>query len=176
VAYSRNFFKTIAIQYKQKRRWAWGVENFPFVFKGFLRNKEIPLIIKARRIFHLLESHITWAVWAIILVLIGPLPLLLGGAFFRQMAIGFNLPKITGLLLNFTLITSLAWIILSRTILPPRPKGVSWIKNIVMTIEWILVPFIILILGSTPALDAQTRLMLANYMEFNPTEKGKKMV
>ncbi len=176
VAYSSNLFKTIRLQYKQKRRWAWGVENFPFVFLGFLNKKHIPLFTKIRRTFHLLESHITWAVWAIILVLIGPLPVLLGGAFFSQMAIGYNLPKITGLLLNFTLVTSLAWIILSRTILPPRPKGISWMKNVVMILEWITVPFIILVLGSTPALDAQTRLMLGKYMEFNPTEKIKKVV
>ncbi len=174
VAYSSNFFKTIEIQYKQKRRWAWGIENFPFVLSGFLNKKEISFFTKARRSFHLLESHITWAVWAIILVLIGPLPIFLGGVLFRQMTISYNLPKITGLLLNFTLGTSLAWIILSRTILPPRPKGVSWMKNVVMVIEWVLVPFIILILGSTPALDAQTRMMLAKYMEFNPTEKVKK--
>jgi hypothetical protein len=89
------------------------------------------------------------------------------------MAIGYNLPKIAGFLLNFTLTTSFVWIILSRTILPPRPKGVSWMKNILMLIEWLLGPFIVLILGSPPALDAQTRLMLAKYMEFNPTEKRK---
>ena len=176
VAYSKSFFKTLNMQYKQKRRWAWGVENFPFVALGFLHNKDIPFLLKARRLFHLLESHITWAVWATIIVLIGPLPLLVGGAFFNQMAIGYNLPKITGLLLNFTLITSLAWIILSRTILPPRPKGVNWFKNVLMGIEWVMVPFIILIIGSAPALDAQTRLALARYMEFNPTEKTKKML
>lgn len=174
VAYSNNFFKTILIQYKQKRRWAWGIENFPFVVSGFLNTPGIPLAKKIRRTFNLLESHISWAVWAIILVLIGPLPLLLGGAFFKQMAIGYNLPKITGLLFNFTLITSLIWIILSRTILPRRPKNVLWTKNIVMVMEWVIVPFIILILGSTPALDAQTRLMLARYMEFNPTEKRER--
>lgn len=176
VAYSNNFFKTLSMQYKQKRRWAWGIENFPFVYLGFSKDREIPLLLKAKRLFHLLESHISWAVWAIILVLIGPLPILFGGAIFGQMAIGFNLPKITGLLLNFTLITSLVWIILSRTILPPRPKGVSWTKNVIMTLEWIIVPFIILVLGSTPALDAQTRLALGKYMEFNPTEKQKLMV
>jgi len=173
VAYSDNFFKTIIIQYKQKRRWAWGVENFPFVVLGFLKNPNIAFVKKIRRSFNLLESHVSWAVWAIILFLIGPLPLLLGGVFFRQMAIGYNLPKITGLLLNFTLGTSLVWIILSRTILPPRPKGVSWMKNVLMITEWVTVPFIILILGSTPALDAQTRMLLAKYMEFNPTEKRK---
>ena len=165
VAYSSNLFKTIVLQYKQKRRWAWGVENFPFLVSRFLgNNKDISLLIKIRRTFHLLESHITWAVWAIILIFIGPLPILLGGAFFNQMSIGYNLPKITGLLLNFTLVTSVSWIILSRTTLPPRPKGTSWMKNVAMIIEWVIVPFIILILGSTPALDAQTRLMLGKYM------------
>jgi cellulose synthase/poly-beta-1,6-N-acetylglucosamine synthase-like glycosyltransferase len=176
VAYSKNFFKTISIQYKQKRRWAWGVENFPFVVSKFLKENDIAFTKKFRRTFNLLESHITWAVWAIILIFIGPLPLLFGGAFFSQMAIGYNLPKITGMLLNFTLVTSLIWIILSRTILPSRPRQVSWTKNVVMTLEWVIVPFIILILGSTPALDAQTRLMLARYMEFNPTEKSNKVV
>jgi hypothetical protein len=174
VAYSNNIFKTIIIQYKQKRRWAWGVENFPFVVKGFLEDRDIAYTKKLRRSFNLLESHVTWAVWAIIIVFISPLPLLFGGVFFKQIAIGYNLPKVTGLLLNFTLLTSFVWIILSRTILPARPKGVSWTKNVVMIFEWLLVPIIILFLGSTPALDAQTRLMLARYMEFNPTEKGNK--
>lgn len=123
-----------------------------------------------------MDSHITWAVWAIIMFLIGPLPLLFGGTFFRQMAIGYNLPKITRLLFNFTLITSLVWIILSRTTLPARPKDVSRIKSLAMILQWLIVPFVILILGSTPALDAQTRLMLGRYMQFNPTEKIKKMV
>ncbi|MFA5275422.1 MAG: glycosyltransferase family 2 protein [Candidatus Omnitrophota bacterium] len=176
VAYSSNLFKTIILQYKQKRRWAWGVENFPFVVDGFLKNGDIPFLTKLRRSFQLLESHVTWAIWANILLLIAPLPLILGGAFFNQMAIGYNLPKITGLLLNFTLGSSLAWIILSRTTLPARPKHVSWFKNVVMTLEWALVPLVILILGSNPALDAQTRLMLGKYMEFNPTTKIKKVV
>ncbi len=175
IAYSSRFFKTIKMQYKQKRRWAWGVENFPFLISGFLNDRDIPLIRKIRRGFHLLESHVTWAIWAVILVFIGPLPIIFGGAFFNQMAIGYNLSKLTGLLLNFTLFTSLVWVILSRIILPPRPKDVSWLKNIVMVMEWFIVPFIILILGSTPALDAQTHLALGKYMEFNPTPKSKKI-
>jgi hypothetical protein len=176
IAYSSNFIKTIKMQYKQKRRWAWGVENFPFVINGFLNDRDIPLAKKIRRSFHLLESHVTWSIWAVILLFIGPLPVIFGGVFFNQMAIGYNLSKITGLLFNFTLFTSLVWIILSRLILPPRPKGISWFKNVVMLMEWFLVPFIILILGSTPALDAQTHLALGKYMEFNPTPKSKKVV
>lgn len=176
IAYSDNFFKTLVVQYKQKRRWAWGVENFPFVVSRFLKDNEIPLLTKIRRTFHLLESHVTWAVWANIIVIIAPLPLLLGGVLFNQMPIGYNLPRITGLLLNFTLGTSIVWIVLSRIILPTRPKDVRWTKNIVMYLEWVIVPFIIIILGSTPALDAQTHLMLGRYMEFSPTIKKRKVV
>jgi len=176
VAYSSNIWRTMVVQYKQKRRWAWGVENFPFVAIGFMKNKNISLFKKLRRLFHLLESHVTWAVWAVILVLIGPLPIFFGGRFFSQMAIAYNLPKITGLLFQFTLFTSLTWIFLSWTILPPRPKGISWFKNVLLILEWVFVPFIILILGSSPALDAQSRLMCARYMEFNPTLKGNKVL
>jgi len=176
VAYAGSFFKTISMQYKQKRRWAWGVENFPFLVDGFLQRKKIPLFTKLRRSFHLLESHISWAVWAIIMIIIGPLPIFLGGAFFNQMAIGYNLPKITGLLFNFTIFTSIVWMVLSRTILPPRPKSVSRLKNVLMSVEWVIVPIIIIILGSTPALDAQTRLALGRDMEFNPTEKKRTVV
>ena len=174
MAYSSNFFKTIWIQYKQKRRWAWGVENFPFLVSRLLNNKNISLANKIRRPFNLLESHVTWAVWAVIITVIAPLPILLGGAFFAQMPIGYNLPRVTGLLLNFTLGTSIIWILLSRTILPPRPKDVKWIKNIVLIAEWIIVPLIILLLGSTPALDAQTRLLLGRYMQFQTTRKWRK--
>ena len=176
VAYSSNIWRTMVVQYKQKRRWAWGVENFPFVAIGFTLNKGIPLFKKLRRLFHLLESHVTWAIWAVILVVIGPLPIFFGGRLFSQMAIAYNLPKITGLLFQFTLLTSLTWIFLSWTILPQRPKEVSWFKNIILVLEWFCVPFIILILGSSPALDAQSRLMFARYMEFNPTLKGNKVL
>lgn len=152
------------------------MENFPFVVEGFIKNKNISLLNKLRRSFQLLESHVTWAVWAVILVIVGPLPILFGGTFFSQTAIAYNLPKITGLLFKFTLLTSLTWIFLSWTILPPRPKGISWFKYVWLVLEWIFVPFIILIIGSLPAIDAQTRLMLGKYMEFNSTLKGNKVL
>lgn len=175
-AYGTNFLKTILVQYRQKRRWAWGVENFPFVAMRFLGNRDIPLLVKLRRCFHLLESHVTWAVWAFIIGVIAPLPILLGGVFFSQLPIGVNLPRITGLLLNFTLVTSLVWIFLSRTIVPPRPRHVSRFTHLVMFLEWIFVPGVILVLGSTPALDAQTRWMLNRRLEFSATEKKRKVI
>jgi len=174
VAYGDNFIKTISMQYKQKRRWAWGVENFPFLVNGFLKGSEIPFIVKIKRAYHLFEGHITWAVWAVIIILIAPLPVLFGGKIFQQMSIGYNFPHITGMLLNFSIVASLIWAALSWSILPARPKDVPWYKNIILVAEWVIVPFIIIIIGSTPAIDAQTRLMLAKYMEFYPTEKHRR--
>lgn len=171
-AYSTNIFKTILMQYKQKRRWAWGVENFPFLVNGFfLDNHGIPLLKKIRRAYHLLESHITWAVWAVIIMILAPMPILFGGEIFKQMSIGYNFPHITGLLLNFSIGASFVWILMSLAILPVRPKDVHWFRAVLMAAEWVIVPFIILVLGSFPALDAQTRLMLKRYMQFYPTEK-----
>ena len=175
-AFCRGLLPTVILQYKQKRRWAWGVENFPFAARGFLANRHIPLAKKIRRGLNMQEGHVTWAVWAVILVIISPLPVVSGGAIFGQTAIGFNLPKITGFLFNFTLLTSLAMVILSRSILPPRPRGVSRLKNLLMIVEWLAVPLIIAILGSLPALDAQTRLALGRRLRFNPTPKGGKVI
>ena len=174
IAYSHNFIQTILMQYKQKRRWAWGVENFPYVVSRFLTDREMPFTRKVRRSYHLLESHVTWAIWAIMVTLMPSLPALFGGMRFAQIPIGYNLPRVTGTLFQFTFIVSIVWVLLSRTILPPRPADVKWTKNIVMLLEWFIVPFAILILGSTPALDAQTRLMLGKRMKFNVTEKRRK--
>lgn len=176
MAYGKTMFKTMAIQYKQKRRWAWGVENFPFLVERLIDNNRIPFTKKIRRSFNLLEGHVTWAVWAIVIMIIAPLPVFCGRNLIEQLPIGYNFPRITGLLLHFTVGTSLIWIVLSRTILPPRPKDVHWSKHILMVVEWFIVPLVILLIGSTPALDAQTRLMLAKYMEFSPTEKSRNVV
>ncbi|MCX5714125.1 MAG: hypothetical protein NT033_04820 [Candidatus Omnitrophica bacterium] len=44
VADAGSWRKTFLNVYRQKRRWAWGVENFPIVMRAFLKAKRIPLI------------------------------------------------------------------------------------------------------------------------------------
>ena len=174
VATEKTIIPTIIKQYKQKRRWAWGVENFPYVMMGFLNNKKIPLATKIRRAFHILESHYTWAVWAIIITFIAPLPLIFGGGLFRQTAIGYNLPSVAATLFRISLFTIFVCIIITVRLLPPRPKDVKPNKRLVMIFQWALSPIVAALLGSTPAIDAQTRLMLGKYMHFHVTEKSRK--
>ena len=173
VATEKGIIPTIIKQYKQKRRWAWGVENFPYVMMGFLENKNIPLTKKIRRAFHILESHYTWATWAIIITFIAPLPIIFGGGLFRQTAIGYNLPSVSAALFRVSLTTILICIFLTIKLLPPRPKEIKPKQRLVMIIQWFFSPLVVALLGSTPALDAQTRLMLGKYMHFHVTEKNR---
>ena len=174
VATEKGIIPTIVKQYKQKRRWAWGVENFPYLMLGFMENNRIPLSKKIRRAFHILESHYTWAVWAIIITFIAPLPLIFGGGLFRQTAIGYNLPSVAAALFRVSLFTILVCMFISIKLLPPRPKDVKPQKRIIMFVQWLFSPIVAALLGSTPAIDAQTRLMLGKYMQFYVTSKSRK--
>ncbi len=174
IATAKGIIPTLIKQYKQKRRWAWGVENFPFVMMGFLNNDRIPLGRKIRRGFHILESHYTWAIWAIIVMFIAPLPLILGGGLFRDSAIGYNLPSVSAAVFRVSIITLFICMLISIRLLPPRPKDVKPEKGLIMITQWFLAPFLAAIVGSFPAIDAQTRLMLGRYMHFHVTEKTRK--
>jgi cellulose synthase/poly-beta-1,6-N-acetylglucosamine synthase-like glycosyltransferase len=173
VACSKTIAGTFMSQYRQKRRWAWGIENFPVVAMGFLRDRRLSLWQKVQRIFQIMEDHITWATWAVIISVIGPIQLLCGGFLFKQTAIGYNLPNVTGTLLNATAMSLVVCVFLSRALLPPRPRRSKNSHPLVRLIQWLLIPFTALLLGSIPAIDAQTRLMLGANIQFQVTEKAR---
>jgi cellulose synthase/poly-beta-1,6-N-acetylglucosamine synthase-like glycosyltransferase len=173
IAHGRGFLKTLGVQYRQKRRWAWGVENFVYVMNAFVKGTEIPFRIKFRRVFNLLESHVSWATWAIIITLLTPLPILAGGLLFKGTVTGFSFAGITTFLFSTTNFLILVWIVLSFSLLPPRPKEVKPINRLIMYTQWLLAPVVIMLLGSFPALDAQTRLAFGKYLHFQYTQKER---
>ncbi len=173
VAYGKNLWETFLVQYKQKKRWAWGVEVFPYLMIEFRENKLIPLRKKIKKAFQLLDSHVNWAIWAIILTVISPISLILNTHLFRSTVIGFNLPRIVGSLFNLTNITLLLWVLLSLSLLPPKPKDLKLRSRIKIITQWLFLPLAVMLIGSTPALEAQTRLALGKYMQFTYTEKKR---
>ena len=64
--------------------------------------------------------------------------------------------------------------IYSTLLLPKRPKHFGFFKYLGMIVQWILVPFTILVFGAIPGLDSQTRLMFGKYMGFWVTPKHKR--
>ncbi|MGB2601518.1 MAG: glycosyltransferase family 2 protein [Candidatus Omnitrophota bacterium] len=171
---AETWWQTVKNVYKQKRRWAWGVENFPIVMRAFLENRKIPFFLKVKTGYKLFEGHISWTTWAFMLTIIGWLPAIFAGRDYSQSVFYYSVPRITGTifhLASFSLITS---IVLSLCLLPKNKGRHSILKRIGFAMQWLLVPLTIVFLSAVPALDAQTRLMLGKYMTFWVTDKVKK--
>lgn len=162
---------TIVNQYKQKRRWAWGIENFPYIAREFLRNSRIPRRRRLRHCFIMLEAWHSWATASIILAGLGWIPVLLGHTEFQRTILAFNLPRVTRTLLTIGMAGLLLNMTLSLVLLPPAPPGTPKRKYLWMSLQWVLVPFISWFLGSVPAIDAMTRLMFGKYLGFWVTPK-----
>jgi Ca2+/Na+ antiporter len=174
ITYDRNFWQTAKSLYKQQRRWAWGAENVPYLMFNTVknwrdtdRNKLIGHILIQIYGFH------SWATNALVIAVIGWMPMLLGGDRFNTTVLSGNLPAITQTLMNIAMIGLVLSAIISTLLLPKRPARYSIFKNILMLLEWIFVPFTIILFGSVPCLDAQWRLLRGKYMGFWVTPKSR---
>lgn len=172
---AENYWKTIVNQYKQKRRWAYGIENFAVIMRAIGPDKKIGLLKKIKVAFEMLEGHHSWATAPFILALLGWLPLIIGGDAFNQSVLAHNLPIMTRTLMNLAMFGLIVSVSLSFLLMPPRPKKYSKWKYVYMVLQWVLVPVSAPFLGAMPAIDSQTRLMLGKYFgEFWVTEKIRK--
>lgn len=168
-----SWWRTVASLYKQKRRWAWGVENFPLVMRGFVKNRKIPLYEKIRHGFKLFESQITWAALPFLLTFVGWLPAIYAGHEFSNTVLFYSASRFTQTIFSLSSLALGCTVILSIWLLPRKKKKYPLFWNLVHGLEWLLVPFILVFLSGLPALDAQTRLMLNKRMEFWVSEKRR---
>ena len=169
-----SWLKTIANVYKQKRRWAWGVENFPIVMRAFLNARYIPLGKRLKHAFRMFESHVSWATWPFLLTFIGWLPALFAGREFSHSILYYTAPRITAIIFGLASLGLIVCVVLSLLLLPKHTENRSIFKRIIHALDWIFLPFVSIFLSALPALDAQTRLMLGRYMEFWITTKRRK--
>lgn len=173
-ALASSWWQTFKSQYKQKRRWAWGIENFPFIAEGFWRNKKISRRIKFIYLWRTLEGHYSWTTTAIIIAGLGWLPIFFGGPDFHTTVLSYSLPYVARTIMTITMAGLIISTALSLLLLPPKPARYSKWRYLPMSIQWILVPFIATILSAFPALDAETRLLLGRDLGFYVTQKTRK--
>ncbi|NTW15535.1 MAG: hypothetical protein HGA38_04205 [Candidatus Moranbacteria bacterium] len=168
------YVKTLGNAYKQNRRWAYGVENFPVMMRAFWPDRKMPLRKKLRVTEEILEGHLSWATAPLILSFLGWLPLFLGGTAFNESVLAHNLPVVTRTLMTLSMGGLVTLVFVSFLMLPKRPERYGPWRTVFMFAQWFLAPFVALLMA-TPALDAQTRLLTANYFgEFWVTEKVRK--
>jgi cellulose synthase/poly-beta-1,6-N-acetylglucosamine synthase-like glycosyltransferase len=175
---AKNLWRTILNQYKQQKRWAWGCAEIPYIMFGFKNNKKISLWAKIGHLYTILDGFWSWATAALLLLLFGWLPILLGGKKFNFTVLSFNLPILTSQIMTISMVGMFVSAILSTMLLPPVPKNMKWYKRYfkksTVFLQWIFLPITLILFGSFPALDAQIRLMLGRYMGFWVTEKIRK--
>ena len=86
--------------------------------------------------------------------------------------VAYNLPNIVSIVETFASVGLIVSVLVSFKLLPKRPAKYHKTKNIVMLLQWILMPVTSIIYQSLAAFYAQTRLMLGLYMEkFDVTKK-----
>jgi len=165
---------TIKNLYKQQRRWGWGVENIPYLIFNTL--KIWPNIPKGKfinRIIVQLYGFLSWSTNALIIAVIGWLPLFLGGNRFTSTVLSNNLPSITRTLMTLAMTGLVVSAIMSTLLLPSKPKNFGFIKYVFIVVQWMILPISIIIFGAIPGLEAQTRLMLGKYLGFWTTPKTR---
>ena len=173
IATGGTFFKTFSNIYRQKRRWAWGVENFPIVIRAFIKNRRIPLYDRFSYSCKLLDAFVSWATWSFLLAFVSWLPALFAGKEFASTTVYYIAPRIQGAIFVLASFGVVVCMIISLRLLPKEKAGDDLSKRLVHVLEWFSIPFIVLFLSAIPALDAQTRLLFGRYMEFWVTEKSR---
>jgi len=165
-----SFWTTLKNQYLQKRRWAWGIEHFPYFVKACIKDRQVSFWVKVEQIFRLLEGHISWSTASLLIATAIWFPFLFNPEF-SQTVIGSNVPVFARSLLMITWVGIIISMTISLLLLPKRPKDVSRWKTFSMLIQWVLIPISAVFFGSIPAIDAQTRMMIGKPLGFWVTEK-----
>ncbi len=165
-----SFWGSLVAVYKQQRRWAWGIEHFPYMVWHFQGNRSIPFAKKFKYFFNVAEGMYSWATAPILIIILGRLPLMFADRGTQSTVIAQNAPAVLDWLLTTALVGLFATAILSIVFLPPAPRGEKY-RYFYMFLQWILFPVNMILFGSIPAIEAQTRLATGKYLGFSVTKK-----
>ncbi|MFA6423431.1 MAG: glycosyltransferase family 2 protein [Patescibacteria group bacterium] len=161
--------ETLKNQYKQRQRWAYGIEHFPYVVQSTLKMK-YRFFDKWIKVYRMLEGEISLATASFYISIIGWLPIWFNNGF-KNTVLATNLPIVGKTLLSLTWVGLIITVWISLKLLPPRPAGFRKRKFIPMIAQWVLVPISAIFISSLSAIDSATRLMFGKYMGFWTTPK-----
>lgn len=167
---AKGLWRTAINRYEQLKRHAWGVSDVAYAVRMYFQHAEIPAAAKLPRVWALAREHLIWSTsWPVIT--------------FGLMVPTLLNPGLASSPLGAALGRACAGIGLAAGVLSPslvlldmllRPKAVGrrWWQGVWPALQWLLMPAYMLIFGTLPAIDAQTRLMLGYRLEFRVTEKA----
>ncbi len=127
---------------------------------NLFKNKKISWNKKFRYLWNQTEGVYTWATLPILILILGYFPIWIADMTIHYNVLIHNAPQILKQIMNFGLAGIIFISFMNAGFLPPKPKDVSWIKYPLMILQWALFPISIIVFGSIPSTEAQTRLML----------------
>ena len=165
------FLGTVRNIYKQHRRWTYGAENIAYILFAFMQNRRISIMKKVSAGAVQVEGFWSLTTHPLILFVIGWMPLLFGGRGFNSTVLSYNLPVVARGFLTAAMLGLVISAITAMRLLPTRPAEYTRLRTLGLILQWILVPFTMVIFSSIPGLDAQLRLMTGRYLGFWVTPK-----
>ena len=170
------FWKTIKAQFIQVRRWYYGASDVAYVGSKLFVSRDkryMPFWQLFPKFLRLLDGHVTLAIMAPIITFGGWVPMIMNISSHNMVI--YNLPNIISVIETVASIGLLITVMVSFRILPKRPAKYRKGRNLLMILQWILMPITSILYQSIAAYYAQTRLMLGLYMEkFDVTKKVTK--
>ena len=168
-----NLWKTIKAQFIQVRRWYYGASDVAYVGSKLFVPKDkriVPFWQLFPKFWRLLDGHVTLAILAPIVAFGGWVPMIMNLSAHTMVA--YNIPNIVSVVETFASIGLIVSILVSLKMLPKRPAKYRKGRNVLMILQWILMPITSILYQSLAAFYSQTRLMLGKYMEkFDVTKK-----
>lgn len=167
-----SLFKTFQNQYQQQKRWAYGVEHIPFIVRNYFSNKNMNFWDKTDKLIFCLWGYLRWGMLALFVTFAGlVIPFI--NQNYGESVVAYNLPVISSWVLTLAFFGMFATIFVHEKTVPKRPASWNILQKIWSYIQWALVPIVIVVISTIPAIDAQTSLMLGRYMEFRTTNKTR---
>jgi len=169
------FRETMREQYLQKRRWAWGVSDIPYVMEHTIKNSNIPFFDRWANALILWESHISWSTTSITLASTAWIPFFFRDKFQTDI-LSYSFPIFYSRILIIAWIGMIITLTISTLLSPPR-KGRKPFGRILL--DWVMTPIVLpisnIFFSSLPAMESQSRLMIGRYLEiFHVTAKSIK--
>lgn len=167
------YWGTLKAQFKQLRRWGYGVSDIPYVAtRLFTKARNVPFLEGFARLIRLVDSHVTLAVMAILVTFGGWVPLLLNSHASRDYA-AHLLPEVVSQIQRIAMIGLFITILLTLRMLPPRPARYKRRRTLGMVVQWVLMPVTSVCYNSIASFNAQTHLLLGRYLDkFDVTVKA----
>lgn len=173
---SSTYRRTLKAQFIQMRRWAYGASDDAYI-ATHLMNKDFrgSRLDGWAKFFRSLEGHVSLACMAPIVGFGAFAPIYINPTAAHMSIVANDLPLIVSHVQQIAIVGLLVTVISSVSMLPPRPKRYKKTRNIMMILQWILMPVNAIVYSSASAYVAQIRLMTGHYMDkFDVTEKAVK--